>query len=155
MGTLIKFILLISILYPLHYVAPAYQPDLKFKWLNPSLYQIINSEAKKNGLDPALVCAIIQNESAGNIYAVSKTGDYGLMQLNSRHWLRRGETMKDLFNPRLNIRRGCAWLRICKQAARGNLTVTIKNYNAGINGKKYRWAYINRIKKDYRRCKNV
>jgi soluble lytic murein transglycosylase-like protein len=141
----------------LHYIAPDFghekpgKPDKVYKWMTPGIQKIINDECKKQGMNPALVAAIIQNESGGDVICISKTGDYGIMQLNARHWLRSGEHKKDLLNPRLNIHRGVAWLKICNRLAKGNLATTLKNYNSGPNSKYYRWSYINRIIKLYKK----
>jgi hypothetical protein len=117
----------------------------KYHWLTPQLYKIIKYNCDKYKLKPALVAAIIQNESEGkNIIAKNKS-DIGYMQVNKNYHLKKGESPKVLLNPIINIERGCGYLSYCKLKAHGNLKVTLKNYNSGVNGHYYRWAYINRI----------
>ena len=75
-------------------------------------------EARRTGLAPELVLALIQVESSGNAFAVSHVGAMGLMQLRPRtaeevaaklgvRWT--GPAM--LFDPVTNVRLGTEYLR--------------------------------------------
>lgn len=94
--------------------------------------------ARATGLDPALVKAVIRAESAGNPYAVSRSGARGLMQLMpatarevaEKHSVRyRGPD--DLFDPDTNIRLGTLYLAWLRKLFRDDPWLYIAAYNAG------------------------
>ena len=95
-------------------------------------------EARKNGLDPLLVAAVIQVESRFDPFAVSGVGACGLMQLMpaTAQWLlprdRDGQLRPaHLFNPVLNITLGSAYLAQLMNRFEGNLSLALIAYNAG------------------------
>ena len=71
--------------------------------------KIIEKSAKRYGLDPDLVRAVILQESGGNPFAVSSKGAKGLMQLMDS--TAREENVIDPFNPAQNIYAGAKYLR--------------------------------------------
>lgn len=84
----------------------------------PALAELIVSESRRYEIDPALTLAVIRVESGCFNYAVSQVGALGLMQvmpatgeeLASRLGLEwRGS--ESLFDPRLNVRVGIAYLK--------------------------------------------
>ncbi|MGH1543015.1 MAG: lytic transglycosylase domain-containing protein, partial [Arenicella sp.] len=75
------------------------------------LLQTVLDEANLMGLDPQLVLAVIDIESNFNRYAVSSVGAQGLMQVMPFWKNELGRHTDDLFNPRINIRYGCAILK--------------------------------------------
>lgn len=89
---------------------------------------IIQEASEAYGIDPALISAIITQESGGNQYAVSRAGAKGLMQLMDN-------TAQDLgvsqpFSPRANILAGTRYLR--KMLDRfGSEQLALASYNAG------------------------
>jgi soluble lytic murein transglycosylase-like protein len=90
-------------------------------------------EAERQGLDPVVVCALVEVESGWRIYARSNTGDSGLFQINKR-W--HGEYRLLL----QHIRKGCAILRDCILASGGSVREGLGRYNAGANravGRRY------------------
>lgn len=104
----------------------------------PSSAQRMNSEsvrpyvteaAQKYNVDPALIEAVIKQESAYNAGASSHVGAQGLMQLMP-------ETAKELgvensFDPRQNVMGGAKYLSQLMKMFDGNLTKVIAGYNAG------------------------
>ncbi|GAC1431473.1 MAG: hypothetical protein NVSMB68_03830 [Thermoanaerobaculia bacterium] len=90
---------------------------------------LIYNEAKKNNLRPALVAAIVQQESRFKPTARSHMGAQGLMQLvpKTGRWM--GAT--NLMNPAQNIMAGAKYLRYLHDQFNGNETKVIAAYNAG------------------------
>jgi soluble lytic murein transglycosylase len=94
--------------------------------------------ARATGLDPALVKGVIRAESAGNPWAVSRSGARGLMQLMpatarevaQKHDVRyRGPD--DLFDPDTNVRLGTLYLAWLRKYFRNDPWLYIAAYNAG------------------------
>src|SRR5487761_155024 len=93
------------------------------------LAKVVNAAAKRNHLDPALVQAVIQNESDWNPYAVSRKGAFGLMQLMPSTAERFG--VGNVFDPAQNIEGGTRYLRELLNHYHGNLRDSLAAYNAG------------------------
>lgn len=76
--------------------------------LDQSMQDYIFQTAAAAGVDYELVLAIIIRESACDPYAVSGTGDYGLMQINhiNHAWLAERYGLTDMFDPRQNVTAG-------------------------------------------------
>ncbi|HTO99109.1 MAG TPA: lytic transglycosylase domain-containing protein [Myxococcales bacterium] len=96
-------------------------------------------ESRRNGLDPALVAAVIQVESRFDPYAISGVGARGLMQLMppTARWLLEKEAGRTdlkpahLFDPVLNIELGTGYLKSLMDRFDGDLTRALIAYNAG------------------------
>jgi soluble lytic murein transglycosylase-like protein len=87
-------------------------------------------EAKRAGLEPALVLGLIQVESAFRKYAMSPVGAQGYMQVMP-FWTRvigDGDRMK-LFDMQTNLRYGCSILRMYLDMEGGNLYLALGRYN--------------------------
>jgi soluble lytic murein transglycosylase len=131
--------------YPLHYTA------------------IVRERAKAEGIDPALLAAVIYQESKFQPSARSRSGAIGLMQLTPSTAqgiaLRTGGTafkVSDLTDPTINIRYG-TWYLHDLFAKYGSVRLVLAAYNAG-QGNVDRWrkagegiqfpetrAYIDRV----------
>ena len=112
--------------YPLHYTA------------------LVRERAKAEGIDPALLAALIYSESKFHPGARSRSGAVGLMQLTPSTAkgiaLRTGGTafrVSDLTDPAINIRYG-TWYLHDLFAKYGSLPLVLAAYNAG-QGNVDRW----------------
>lgn len=87
-------------------------------------------EAKRAGLEPAMVLGLIQVESGFRKYAVSPVGAHGYMQVMP-FWTRvigDGDRRK-LFHMQTNLRYGCSILRMYINREDGNLYLALGRYN--------------------------
>lgn len=89
----------------------------------------IHENAKRFGVTPKLVFAVIKAESDFNPRAVSRTGARGLMQLMPDTAAKLNVT--DSFNPRENIRGGTQHLAYLLDRYHGNVRLAVAAYNAG------------------------
>ncbi len=96
---------------------------------NDRLSEMVSAEAEKQSLDPALLIAVIRQESAFRPCAVSVKGALGLMQLMPA--TARELHVADVFNPAQNIHGGAAYLRQLLDRYKGDLRLALVGYNAG------------------------
>lgn len=92
---------------------------------------IIDIAARTNGVEPALVQAVITAESGFNPRAVSRAGASGLMQLMPDTARRYG--VRDVFDPVENIHGGVRYLRDLLEMFKGDMRLALAGYNAGEN----------------------
>ena len=93
--------------------------------------QEIEAAAREQGVDPALVHAVISAESGYNPIARSPSGAAGLMQLMPETARRFGASNR--LNPGQNIRAGVRYLRMLMDLFDNDLELVIAAYNAGEN----------------------
>jgi soluble lytic murein transglycosylase len=98
---------------------------------------IIRQQASDKGLDPALIAAVIYQESKFED-RTSSAGALGMMQLlpDTAHFIARKTggtqfTTEDLSTPQVNIAYGSWYLRYMIDRYDGNRTLAIAAYNAG------------------------
>ena len=106
--------------------------------LYPLYYtDVVEASADEFGLPPELVYAVILTESSFDADAVSSAGARGLMQLtdDTNEWVawRLGEEAEPsrIFEPGLNIRRGCYLLSYLYERF-GGWNEALAAYNAGV-----------------------
>lgn len=105
-------------------------PNKQITSTNPGTWDhIINQAATKANIDPKLIHAVIQAESAYNPNAVSIAGAEGLMQLMPYTAKRIGVT--NSFDPEQNIVGGATVLKEMLTRYDGDLIKSIAAYNAG------------------------
>jgi soluble lytic murein transglycosylase len=99
---------------------------------------IVEREAKKAGIDPVLVYALMRQESAFSATAVSSAKALGLMQLLEKTAKRVAASSglpepeaEDLFDPATNIRLGVRYLAELSRLFDGNTALMAAAYNAG------------------------
>ncbi len=96
------------------------------------LLGLVHYEALRAGLEPRLVIAIIDVESAFRKYAVSAAGARGFMQVMP-FWVKEiGAPGQNLFHPRTNLRYGCVILRHYLEIEGGNLYNALARYNGSL-----------------------
>ena len=90
---------------------------------------VLRDAAQREGLEPKLLTAVIERESAFRPCAVSPKGAEGLMQLMPETADRFG--VNDPFNPKQNIDAGAKYLKELLMRYGGNLGLALGAYNAG------------------------
>jgi soluble lytic murein transglycosylase-like protein len=107
-----------------------YKRDLKFLGENRLKYtDMIARAAARHQMDPRLLHAVIQAESAYNPNAVSSAGAVGMMQLMPDTARRYGVT--DRRDAEQNIDAGTRYLKDLLSMFNSNLTLAVAGYNAG------------------------
>jgi soluble lytic murein transglycosylase-like protein len=92
---------------------------------------LIEAISGRHGVDPTLVRAVIEVESAYNPDAVSSKDARGLMQLIPETGWRFG--VRDFFNPQQNIDGGVRYLRFLLDKFGGDMDLSLAAYNSGEN----------------------
>lgn len=118
-----------------HY--PDHKDDITVRF--PTPYQdTILENAKKNGVDPALIYAIIRQESYFTPYANSHAGAIGLMQLlpttatkTAKQFSLDYNGKDDLLDSKRNIQLGSAHIRKLYEQLGAHPALVIAAYNAG------------------------
>ena len=93
------------------------------------LDSLIRDLGRRFDVDPQLIHAVIRQESAYNVFAVSNKGAKGLMQLMPGTAERFG--VKDIFDPAENVRGGVKYLRFLMDRYPGDHRRALAAYNAG------------------------
>ncbi len=108
-------------------VAPTIVAPAKTLTVNRQFDHLIQKFAKEKGVDPTLVRAVIQVESAYQPRARSHKGALGLMQVMPATGRRYG--IRNLYDPTANIRAGVTHLKTLLD--RFPLSLALAAYNAG------------------------
>lgn len=97
----------------------------------------VHYEATRVGIEPELVLALIEVESAFDEFAISVSGARGLMQVMP-FWLDEiGTSDKNLFKIRTNLRMGCTILRYYMDIEPDSLGRALARYNGSLGKFKY------------------
>ena len=101
------------------------------------LARTVVDEARRHGMDPALVLAVMHVESRYNTFAVSSKDAMGLMQIVPSTGAELAERLgirwegpHTLFDPTVNVRIGVAYLKELHDRY-GNLSTALAAYNWG------------------------
>lgn len=122
---------------------------------NPKINEAVEQAARQYDVDPLLVHAVIQVESAYNQYAISHAGAQGLMQLMPA--TARSLGVRNSFDVEENIRAGVRHLKDLKDAYKDD-RLALAAYNAGAGAvDKYKWIppypetqeYVYKVGKKY------
>ena len=113
--------------------------DLELRF--PVAYDdIVQSASSRNDLSPAMVYAIIRQESAFMADARSSAGALGLMQLMPhtgrmlmRSAGRKLRSRRQLLDPNLNVNLGTRYIRSLLAKSGGNFVLAAASYNAGLS----------------------
>lgn len=140
-------------------LAAAYFAMLQVPALIKMLYPLyfkdtIIAYSNEYKLPPPLVAAVIKTESKFNVFAESNKGARGLMQITppTGKWIAEKldiESYSDdmLFDPEVNIRFGCWYLRHLLNYYDNNMTLTFAAYNGG-RGNVDKWLQNEELSKD-------
>ena len=102
-------------------------------------------EAKRLGLPPGLVMAVIDVESGFDRWAVSSAVAVGLMQIMP-FWPRQlGMTNQELVRIPQNIRMGCTILKFYLDRERGDYTRALARYNGSTGRRTYSDLVLGRL----------
>ena len=96
--------------------------------------ETIRAAATENGVEPALVAAVIWTESRFDPEVTSSQGAYGLMQIRpetARFISERGGITGDYRNPRTSIRMGTWYLGYLQGRYEGDERLILAAYNSG------------------------
>jgi soluble lytic murein transglycosylase len=122
------------------------KPDWYQRMRYPLEYeQLVRRNARAYEVDPTLIAAVIYAESRFEPRVVSDAGAIGLMQLlpETGEWIAArtgGERfrVRDLYNPRINVRYGSYYLGELLDKYDGNVRIALAAYHAG-QGNADRW----------------
>ncbi len=125
-------------------------PLVVYKLFYPSFFAgQITKEAKKCGVDPMLISALIRQESTFNPEIVSPAGAIGLMQImpyTGKYIAEKKEAdfvADSLFQPHFNIRFGVYYVQELLQQFDSSFVMMLAGYNAGPHNAK-KWAKQNK-----------
>lgn len=117
---------------------------------------IVRDAGQRYGIDPSLIKAVIQVESGGNTFAVSRAGAQGLMQIMPGTAAELG--ISNPFDPAQNVMGGTQYLRKLLDRYGGNARLALAAYNWGMGNLEKRpegmppetKKYISRVEALYR-----
>ena len=110
------------------------------------LLQLVYRESSLRALDPDLVLAVIQIESAFDRYAISRVGAQGLMQVMPFWRVEIGRPQDNLTQVETNIRYGTVILAHYLDISEGDLVDALARYN----GSRGRLRYPDKVIKAWR-----
>ncbi len=96
------------------------------------IVQSVHREARRAGLLPELVLALIHTESLFDRYAVSRAGAQGLMQVMPFWKNEIGRDDDSLVDIDTNLRYGCTILRFYLDRENGNVVRALARYNGSL-----------------------
>lgn len=121
---------------------PSEEGDFRVRWETKyprHYFSIVEREAKKRGVEPYLILALMRQESYFQESIISGTGAIGLMQLMPQtalelaqgSWLKKDFKLTDIFDPEVNIHLGSLYLKFLKKLFKDKTPLMLAAYNAG------------------------
>jgi soluble lytic murein transglycosylase-like protein len=101
------------------------------------MLKLVHAEAKRAGLAPELVIAVIHVESAFDRFAISSVGAQGLMQVMPFWKNEIGRPEDNLTAIATNLRYGCTILKHYIDKEKGDLIRALGRYNGSLGRVKY------------------
>lgn len=99
--------------------------------------RILHSEAARAGVQPELVLAVIQIESAFERFAISSVGAQGYMQVMPFWKKEIGRPSDNLMHEQTNLRYGCTILKHYLNKEKGDFIRALARYNGSLGRTKY------------------
>jgi soluble lytic murein transglycosylase-like protein len=123
-----------AIVKPVLYAAPhavfnSANPLVGFTTGDTKIDSYIVDSGKRNGVDPALLYAIMHQESSFKSRALSHKGAAGLMQIMPGTAVRFG--VRDRYDPRQSVEGGARYVRFLLDYFGGDVRLALAGYNAG------------------------
>ncbi|MBN1237696.1 MAG: lytic transglycosylase domain-containing protein [Gammaproteobacteria bacterium] len=111
------------------------------------ILKAVHREATRRGLDPQLVLAVIDVESAFDRYAISSASALGLMQVMP-FWVEElGHDDKNLlFDVEFNVLVGCTILKYYLDMERGDIIKGLARYNGSVGKTWYGSRVLKRLR---------
>lgn len=97
---------------------------------------------EENNVDPVLIFAMVETESRFNSNCVSRTNDYGLMQINkcNHNWLKKQYGVDNFLDPKQNLLCGISVMAAHLKNNNGDWVRALMCYNQGTMGARKSWA---------------
>ena len=114
-----------------------------------SLLKRVHAEATRAGIEPELVMAVIQVESAFKQYAISRVGAQGLMQVMPFWKFEIGRPNDNLTKMATNLRYGCTILKHYIDKEKGDIIRALARYNGSLGKVHYPEKVLNAWQKNW------
>ena len=114
-----------------------------------SILTRVHYEARRAGLEPELVLAVIEVESNFDRYAVSVAGAFGLMQVMPFWRNEIGRPDDNLIRLETNLRYGCTILKFYLDKEDGDLRRALGRYNGSLGKRKYPNKVIDKLSRKW------
>lgn len=101
------------------------------------LLKLVHGEARKAGLSPEVVIAVIHTESRFDRFAISSVGAQGMMQVMPFWKAELGRPQDNLTDNATNLRYGCTILSYYLKKERGDLKRALARYNGSLGQDRY------------------
>jgi len=163
--TTISLALLLAVTPIFSLTPPTWQSHLRFETidipLDPEIQEFTYYLADEYGVDFYLVLAIMQTESNYRANLISRTNDYGLMQINrvNHGWLATNLHLSNMLDPYQNIRAGVYMLSDLFEKY-GTTERVLMAYNLGESGANALWrggvyetGYVRAVKENMEELK--
>lgn len=113
------------------------------------LLKRVHYEARRVGIEPELVLAVIEVESRFDEFAISVAGARGLMQVMP-FWLDEiGRPGDNLLHIDTNLRYGCTILKFYLDKERGDLRRALGRYNGSLGKRQYPNKVIDKLSRKW------